>query len=483
MGGAAWGAVAVLWAVGAAGQSQPYERAAERLQSGDPAAAIESLEMRIREAPRDLRALTLLGIALAAAGRNDEARERLKAALAIDPRYAPALQNLALSELAAGKSAEAKRHFDELLAITPNDPLAHLGLAQIAVASGAADRAADSLQRIPNNVPPAMQFEVGILWARLGEYAAAVARFEKARLGFPDPYQVGFNLALAYLKNGQAAEAARTAEDLIGRGHRTAELHNLLGLAYEKGGRTKEAYEALRTATSIDPAEETNYLDLVALCVRHGNLDLALEIANIGVERLPRSGRLHLQRGVVFAVRGEFPQARQAFEDTRALAPATGLAHVALGLVLMQMDRVPEAVEALRARIRESADDYLALWFLGEALYRAGAAQGSAEESEAVRALERSVALKADLPDAQILLGKFLFRRGDLTGAAAHLERALKLEPENVGAMYPLAQVYSKRGDAERARELFAQVGKARQEERERFAKSGLAQIVREGAR
>ena len=180
---------------------------------------------------------------------------------------------------------------------------------------------------------------------------------------------------------------------------------------------------------------------------------------------------------------GDFEQARAAFESTLALAPGTGLAHVALGLVLMQMDRVPEAVQALRERVRASADDPLARWFLGEALYRLGAPPGSSEEAEAVAVLERSVDLRPDLVDAQALLGKLLFRRGDLERAAAHLEEAVKLEPGNVAAMYPLAQVYSKKGNAARARELFARIGQARQEERERFTRNGLAQIVREGAR
>jgi tetratricopeptide (TPR) repeat protein len=516
MRGANWAAVAILCvAVWAAAQS-PYQQAAAHLKNGQPAAAVALLEPLVGQAPRDVKALTLLGMALAAAGRTEDAAVRLQQALAVDPRFTPALQNLGLAELAAGRTAAAKRHFVELLKLTPQDPMAHLGLAQIAYASAdypssvrhyqrsrelylndpqhllryaAASaelndsaRAAELLRRLPDAVPAAVHFDAGVLWARLGDYAAAVPRFEKARSGF-DPYRAGFNLALAYFKNGQAADAAKIAEELIAAGHRTAEIHNLLGLACDKAGRTREAYEALRTATRIDPSDETNYLDLVALCIRHGNLDLAREIAEIGVARLPRSSRLHLQRGVVFAVKGDFPHAREAFEATRALAPATGLAHVALGLVLMQMDRAPEAVEALRGRLRESPDDYLALWFLGEALYRAGAHPASSGEAEAVRALSRSVELKPDLPDARVLLGKLLLRRGELDRAAAHLEQALKLEPGNVGAMYPLAQVYSKKGDAERARVLFAKVGKARQEERERFAQSGLAQIVREGSR
>ena len=49
--------------------------------------------------------------------------------------------------------------------------------------------------------------------------------------------------------------------------------------------------------------------------------------------------------------------------------------------------------------------------------------------------------------------------------------------------MYQLAQVYSRKGDSARAKELFAKVGKAKAEDREQFTSRGLAQIIREGAK
>ena len=82
-----------------------------------------------------------------------------------------------------------------------------------------------------------------------------------------------------------------------------------------------------------------------------------------------------------------------------------------------------------------------------------------------------------------MLLAKLQARIGEFDAAVPHLNRALQLEPGNVSAMYQLAQVYSRKGQAERAKELFAKVGKAKAEEREQFTSRGLAQIVKEGAR
>jgi tetratricopeptide (TPR) repeat protein len=149
----------------------------------------------------------------------------------------------------------------------------------------------------------------------------------------------------------------------------------------------------------------------------------------------------------------------------------------------MQMDRVPEAVDVLRARKSITPDDPLVHWFLGEALNRQGTPPGSPEEEEAVAALERAVELQQDLQQAQVLLGKMLLRRGDLDRAATHLEIALKIDPDNLAAVYQLAQVRQKQGNREAAKELFSRVQEAKTEAREEFTKGGLLRIVREGVK
>jgi predicted Zn-dependent protease len=191
---------------------------------------------------------------------------------------------------------------------------------------------------------------------------------------------------------------------------------------------------------------------------------------------MPDSQRLNLQRGIVYAMMGQFPEARAAFE----VAPDHPLTGISLGLVLMQMDKVPEAIDVLRRRSK-AGGGYLVDWFFAEALNRAGVDPESPQEAEAIAALQRSVARNPDLAQSRVLLGKMLFRKGDLEGALAHLQRALMLEPENTAATYQLAQVYSRKGDGQRAKELFAKVSKAKAEDREQFTTRGLQQIVREG--
>lgn len=493
-----------------------YQEAAAYIQRGQASSAIALLEPRLRETPQDLKALTLMGMALAAENRRDQANQYFRQALDADPRFGPALKNLAINEMALGQSANAKTHFTQLLQLTPADPIAHLALgeiefgdkdypaaishyeqsgnlyledapsllkfAQACIAVKQIVKAADTLERMPKAADAASHFTAGTLLAGMERYAAAAREFELARSDYSNPYDAGFNLMLAYVKAKRYAEAVRAGEDLVAHGYRQAELYNVLAQAYENDGKTREAYDALRTATSIDPGDSTNYTDLIALCLTHKNYDLALEIADISITRLPKSDRLHLERGIVLAMKENFEGARTEFEAAVKLAPERSLGYVALGLMLLQMDHAAEAVNMLRQRAHAS-EDYLVLWFLGEALNRSGAAAGSAEENEAIEALSRSVSLDANVAQSRILLAKLLARRGDLELARKHLNRALELDPDNVAATYQLAQVCQRTGDAARAKQLFAKVSKAKAEDRDQFTRGGLQHIIREGSR
>ena len=492
-----------------------YQKAVSHMQQGEWEPAIEILRKVVTAVPGNARLHNTLGIALSSSGDADAAAEQFSRALELEPGYPSALKNLALHEMSRNRLDAAKPYFGRLLAVPSERAFAHLGLAEIAFARKeystavphfeeshgllAQDprllvnfatalleidrprQAVMALERLPAVAPPQLHLKAGLMLAGLENYPAAAREFERARAADVDPYELGFNLVLAYVKSGQHHKAVRIGEGLLGAGHQTAELHNLLSRAYEASGDTQRAYDALRTATELDPGEQANYVDLVALCLDHENFDLGVEIADIAVGRLPDSHRLHLQRGVALAMKGRFEDAQESFERSSDLAPGESLPGSALGLILMQQDRLPDAVRVLRARREQEPDDYLVLWFLAEALQRAGVDPGTPDEAEAVEALQKSVSLNPELFQSRLLLGKMLARRGSLDAAIEHLEKARSIDSEEVSATYQLALVYRSSGNVEKAKELFALVGKQKAEDRDEFTRGGLLRIVREG--
>src|SRR5215831_17743764 len=209
-------------AISVRAQDSGYQTAVSFVQQGQFDRAFPILQEILDRSPNDLKARNLMGIALSAAGRREEANEHFKKVLALEPRFVPALKNMALNELALGKAQDASIHFEEALKSAPQDATCHWGLAEIAFAARDYKRAAmnyeqsgdlawkDSrtaikfatscledgqgakaetiLEKIPTTLSVAdatIQFQAGVMLARLEKYEAAARRFELARQGYP----------------------------------------------------------------------------------------------------------------------------------------------------------------------------------------------------------------------------------------------------------------------------------------------------------
>jgi Flp pilus assembly protein TadD len=327
----------------------------------------------------------------------------------------------------------------------------------------------------------ASHFQAGAMLAKHNLYAAAAREFGLARHTSSDSYVAGYNQSLAYLNAGNYQAALRTANELFKEGHQTAELANVAATAYLRNGQPKEAYNALRFATHLDPRNEEAYVELCEMALEHDNYDRGLEIANIGLRHLPTSSRLYLQRGIIRAMKGQFDEAESDFSRASELSSQEVLPAVSLGLIAMQKGNLEKAVETLRRTAAEHPGNYLAQYWFAEALLRAGAEPGTRRRDEALAALKASVRSNPDYWHARAELGKLLLDRDEVDGAIAELQEAAHLNPSATGPLYLLAQAYRRKGDEVRAKELLAQVSTMQAQDRESMAQSGLRQLAREG--
>ena len=500
-----------------------YECAVAQVQRGEFATALLTLE-RLRAAnPRDLRILNLSGIALTGAGKLDEANAQFKAALAIDESFTPALKNLAVNEFNLRRLTEAHNHFTTVLERSSDDEIAHVHLAEIAFAQRnysealahydkspsavarnprwtlhhattllAAKRSADAaafVNRLPQQQPQ-IWFDAGVVFGEHDAYADAANFFGIAhRLGYHDAYAAGYNQALMLINAARYEDAIRIVNGMLALGSRPAELYNLVSRAYARLDRVKEAYDALREATRLEPKTVEHYIDMAMLCLEHENYDLGLEIVDIGLKHRPDAAVLYLQRGVVLAMKGSVEQAEQEFARASAKAPNDPAPHVALAMVWMQRGQTPKAVDALRARAQAPATSTPAVihYALGIALLRAGAAPDDREGTEALEAFRTAVRLQPSFGPGQAELGKLLLKRNDVATAIVHLEKAVELEPETAAPAYVLSQAYRRNGQTERAREMLERVSRLNARERgddpDTDLRRAMFRIVRDGSR
>ena len=481
------------------------------------AAAVGYLDRQLTAAPSDLKALNLMGIALTGAGRKDAANERFRAALAIDPGFTPALKNLAVNEYDSGRPGEARALFERVLTLAPSDEVAHLYLAEIEyhaqrrrtalehyeksgqryaqdpqwtlhygrslLDAGRARQAVSVLDRIPER-DGTDRFEAGVALGQAGAHAEAARFFGTARRGYKDPYAAGFNQALMLTDAGDNEAAIHVAQELIAEGRATAELYNLASRAYAGAGRIQEAYDALRQATRLEPKAPENYIDLASICLEHGNLDLGLEIVDIGLGLLPDSWTLYLQRGALLAMKGLMGEAEKEFETARRLAPDEPVPYAALGMAWIQSGQIDKAVEVLRAE-RPRRQDHVVPYIFAMALLRSGTDPAGPAGVEAVAALRASIRANPEFAPARAELGRLLLKRHEVDLAILELEKATQLDPRATPALYALFQAYSRKGNRARAQELISRVSKLNAQERgddpDGELRRAVVRIVREG--
>ena len=397
-----------------------YREAVALVQQSRNVEAIPILEELLARTPADLKARNLLGIALLNSEKREEAAAQFRHAMEQDPAFYPAIKNLAIVEIALKRLPQARTHFEQVLKLAPADAVSHLNLGEFDFADG--------------------------------RYAQALAHYQQSGgLNLKDP-QVAIRALRAAMESASFPAAIEIGAQLSP----STEVSTLLAQAYERSGDTPRAYDTLRAAIQREPESESLYLDLLSLCIQHHTWDLALQVAEAAIDRVPQSSHLHIQRGAIFALKGDLDAAERDFAEAVRLAPGEVLPHVALALARVQFDRAPEAVAGLRACRAQHPNDYLVNWILGETLANQG------EDEDALRALSDAVRLGPREPAPKLLLGKLLMRRGDLAGAAREFESALQLDPANVTAMYQLATVYRKTGKTQRADELFDKVSQAR---------------------
>jgi tetratricopeptide (TPR) repeat protein len=472
------------------------------LQEGKSREALRIFEDGLKTEPHNVQLLNAAGSALMLMNEFDQAGQHFAQAISVQPRFIPAHKNLGISLWMGGKGNEARKEFELVLRADPKEPTAKLFLGLIAARQRDFPSTIRYLEQTPSslleNRPEALLALAGsyyecnrpedgtatirrirllpalpVEWASLagklaadhGAYEEALSLLDIASKQSRDPATAVYNLAFVHYKLGHFSQARELVGTAIERGKQTGDLYNLLGWISEQAGDTREAVNALRRAIELEPLREEHYLDLSTICLEHqGTDDLAGEIIDIGLQRIPNSYHLLVQRGVIQEKRGRHSEALQSFHEAQKLHPEYGLALLSEGITYWQANNLAEAVQCFKLGIRRFPKDYRFHYFYGLAGEKLNmTAGGSAGNfAEARDALTKAIDLEPSFPDSHFVLGKIYFRTQHVKEAQREFERTLVLNPAHVEAKYWLAKIYQQIGRGEEAAKLAGEVGEAR---------------------
>lgn len=287
-----------------------------------------------------------------------------------------------LARVRAGDAAGALRIGEEALALRANDRhLLHI-VGVVASQLGNPHRGAVLLQRALRLAPDDQAIRANLVRALIDSGAAAEA--ERHAADHADPGLKRLR-AEALRKLGRAGEAARLYTELLARDQNDVELWNNLGTALLDEGDADRAASAFGHAAALAPEHPLVRLNLARARAASEDADGAVAAAEAAVATAPedaeallllgqalnrarrhadaiprladaaridrRNPDIFIALGLALVGEAEFDRAEQAFRFALAAAPASGPAHLQLGLLLEQGNRAEE-LDALVADAR-----------------------------------------------------------------------------------------------------------------------------------
>lgn len=268
------------------------------------------------------------------------------------------------------------------------------------------------------------------------------------------------------------SDARRSAIDSLARGDFTgavtrleallrtsdeAELHELLGLAYEGTGQLEAAAGQFRNAAQ-------KHYDEVAIFAHGVALLFAGEVTQ--ADSVFRQGSLIFSRlgiGAALFERGNVAQGMEAFVNAADANPddSAPFRFLAIGLRSADPEISAHNLPILRSLTAKAPRNGYAHLALAVAL----AAQ-SAPPDQTMAELKQAVAFAPDLASAHLRLGELYAAQGATTLAIDEYRAVLASDPRSVEVHYRLGQLYMRLGQQSLAEKQFEEHKQARAEQK-----------------
>jgi Flp pilus assembly protein TadD len=325
------------------------------LAAGLALAGVQAAPGRAAEADSVQQARALLE-----AGRAQEAAQMLERLAARAPRDPAPLVELGRLEIGRGRFAEAAAHLERARALAP-DPHTDSLLAHAFLQMNRMPEARAALERTLALDPgdAGSRYNLGRVLRLEGESAAAVAEFERALGGNPDPklrQSLEANLGLAYIDLRRFAPAAAIYEGLVRSHPQRAEYHTTLASALDGLGETERALQQALEAARLKPDLPEAHRLVGSLLRTRGDLDSALAAARRAAEAAPADPGALALLATLHLDLGHTAEALQVARRLVEAAPNHAQGHYLLAQALMAQGNLKEAEREFETHRRLAAE-------------------------------------------------------------------------------------------------------------------------------
>jgi Flp pilus assembly protein TadD len=348
---------------------ETFDRAVRELAAEDYQSAERGFQSVLREEPRNVAALSNLGIIYSRTGRADEAITVYRRALRLSPDDKALLLNLGLVYLRQEDHARALPLFAHVVAIDPQ----HLQARQL----------------------------LAVCRAYLGQLAPAIRDLETLRAAAPHDENILFLLGFVYLKNHDSEKAKAIFEQMFeAAGPVRAEF--LHGKASYEAAMFLPAEESFLKVLQLDPRFPGVHLELGKVYISLRRNDDATRELKLALQENPGDTDASYFLGGLLVQESRYAEGIPYLERAKTAKPDFWAPYFYLGKAKLRLEKPAEAVVFLQKAVKLSPDEASAYYLLGQALQACGRGQEARQALSRVRDLRAHFLENFTLDDSRV---------------------------------------------------------------------------------
>ncbi len=187
------------------------------------------------------------------------------------------------------------------------------------------------------------------------------------------------NLGIAYDKIGKYEQALEELRCALRLNPDYIEVRNNLAVTYNKLGRQEEAVKELEEALRLNPGYAEAHSNLGTLHAGAGRLEEAVEEIKIAIKLNPCSALAHNNLGNIYAMQNRPEDAIAEFKEALRLNPDYAQARNGLGNIYSESGMFDEALGEFQEALRIEPDSAEAYHGIGSAYYNLGSLDRAAQ--------------------------------------------------------------------------------------------------------
>lgn len=409
--------------------------------------AMPVIEKALKLDPRNVDALLIRAEMARVANNYPEALKYLSAAVDAAPSYLPALMGRASALVELGKLQEAQADLARLDHLAPNHPTVHYLRARIKWQQKDVKGADDELQKTGtalDNFLPAV-FLKGLVDFSLNHLEQAAFNLSRVVEHAPEHDGARRVLAMTLLRQGEAAKAIRILQPLVDAKKADSKIYSMMGYANMKLGKLDDSAKYFDLAVQAEPKDSSNRTRQAVSRMALGQYDTAIKTLEGVVKEDPTS----LQASVILVMaeirKGDFKAALAAADSLQKNFPKSPAGAYLKGETLLGQNKLPEARKAYEQAQAISPDNVAPTMRLAIIDIKEGHSDVAAKRYVGI------LATKPNYVPAMMALAQYAEELRDIPTAIAWLEKAAPLANGDMTPGMRLTELYTMRGEREKA--------------------------------